>query len=92
MDTNMSLFNQINSLAYWFLFQTNYKSSVVFDAEKDCFFVTIKKGGKPLYSHRISDFSKRKHRLLQFELVAIANSLLHIKETLKHKHLVINNF
>ena len=91
MDTNMSLFNQINSLAYWFLFQTNYKSSVVFDAEKDIFFVTIKKGGKPLYSHRINDFSKRKNRLLQFELVAIANSLLHIKETLKQKHLAISN-
>ncbi|WP_228851572.1 hypothetical protein [Aegicerativicinus sediminis] len=85
MDTNMSLFNQINSLAYWFLFQTNYKSSVIFDADKDCFFVTIKKSGKPLYSHRISDFSKRKTRLLQFELVAIANSLLHIKQTIRQK-------
>ena len=33
METNLSLFNQINSLSYWFLLESNYKSSVILDAE-----------------------------------------------------------
>ncbi|WAC02413.1 hypothetical protein N7U66_01445 [Lacinutrix neustonica] len=81
MEANLSLFNQINSLSYWFLLESNYKSSIVFDAEKDTYYVSIKKNGQPLYSHHISHFSSKNKRFLQFELVAIVNSLLHIKET-----------
>lgn len=81
MDSNLSLFNQINSLSYWFLVESNYKSSITLDAEKDTYFVNIKKGGKHLYTHHISHFSKKNKRFLQFELIAIVNSLLHIKET-----------
>ncbi|NND50980.1 MAG: hypothetical protein HKN54_01155 [Flavobacteriaceae bacterium] len=87
MDSNLSIFNQINSLSYWFLLESNYKCSVVLDAEKNTYFVCIKKAGKPLYSHRIDDFSKRNKNFVKFELTAIANSLLHIKEqvTLRRK-------
>lgn len=81
MDTNLSLFNQINSLSYWFLVESNYKSSVVLDAEKDVYYIHIKKSGQPLYAHQISHFSKKNRRFLQFELTAIVNSLLHIKDT-----------
>jgi hypothetical protein len=87
MDTNLSLFNQINSLAYWFLLETNYKSSVMFDADKDSYFITIKKGGERLYTFSIKDFSNKNKRFLEFELIAIANSLLHIKETVIEKKL-----
>ena len=80
MDANLSLFNQINSLSYWFLVKSNYKSSIVLDAEKDTYFVNIKKGGQHLYAHQISHFSKKNKRFLQFELMAIVNSLLHIKD------------
>jgi len=85
MDTNLSLFNQINSLSYWFLLESNYKSSVILDADKDTYFVNIKKGKHPLYSHCISHFSKKNKRFVQFELVAIVNSLLHIKETVVNR-------
>ena len=80
MDANLSLFNQINILSYWFLVKSNYKSSIVLDAEKDTYFVNIKKGGQHLYAHQISHFSKKNKRFLQFELMAIVNSLLHIKD------------
>jgi len=85
MDTNLSLFNQINSLSYWFLLESNYKSSIVLDAEKDTYFINIKKGNRPLYSHRINHFSKKNRNFLKFELVAIVNSLLHIKDTIMVK-------
>jgi len=81
MDTNLSLFNQINSLSYWFLTESNYKSSVILDAEKNTYFVKIKKGSQPLYTCHIDNFSTKNKKLLQFELVAVVNSLLHIKET-----------
>ena len=87
METNLSLFNQINSLSYWFLLESNYKSSIILDAEKDTYFVTIKKGKKPLYTHCISHFSKKNKNFLKFELVAVVNSLLHIKETVKQRQL-----
>ncbi|WP_142786159.1 hypothetical protein [Changchengzhania lutea] len=87
MDANLSIFNQINSLSYWFLTESNYKSSVILDAEKDSFFVNIKKGNQPLYAQRISNFSRKNKRFLQFELVAIANSLLHIKEKVEDRQL-----
>lgn len=85
METNLSLFNQINSLSYWFLLESNYKSSVVLDAEKDSYFVSIKKGNKPLYTHHISHFSKKNKNFLKFELIAVVNSLLHIRETVIHR-------
>lgn len=81
MDTNLSLFNQINSLSYWFLTESNYKCSVVLDAEKNTYFVKIKKGNQSLYACHINNFSSKNKQLLQFELVAVVNSLLHIKET-----------
>ena len=87
MEANLSLFNQINSLSYWFLLESNYKSSIMLDAEKDTYFVTIKKGKKPLYTHCISHFSKKNKNFLKFELVAVVNSLLHIKETVKQRQL-----
>ncbi|WP_104733795.1 hypothetical protein [Hanstruepera ponticola] len=87
MEANLSLFNQINSLSYWFLLESNYKSSIVLDAEKDTYFVTIKKGSKPLYTHCINHFSKKNKNFLKFELVAVVNSLLHIKETVKQRQL-----
>ncbi len=85
MDSNLSLFNQINSLSYWFLVESNYKSSITLDAEKDTYFVNIKKGGKHLYTHHISHFSKKNKRFLQFELIAIVNSLLLIKENILNR-------
>lgn len=87
METNLSLFNQINSLSYWFLLESNYKSSVILDAEKDTYYVTIKKGNKPLYTHCISHFSKKNKNFLKFELIAVVNSLLHIKESVAHRQL-----
>lgn len=87
METNLSLFNQINSLSYWFLLESNYKSSVILDAEKDTYFVTIKKGSKPLYTHIINHFSKKNKNFLKFELIAVVNSLLHIKETVTQRQI-----
>jgi len=88
MDTNLSLFNQINSLCYWFLAESNYKSSVVLDSEKDTYFINIKKGKQSLYTHYISHFSKKNKRFLQFELLSIVNSLLHIKDTVTSRRKV----
>ncbi|WP_033958532.1 hypothetical protein [Psychroserpens jangbogonensis] len=85
MDANLSLFNQINSLSYWFLIESNYKSTVILDAEKDTFFVKIKKGKHHLYSCQITHFSKKNSKFLNFELAAVVNSLLHIKETVMRK-------
>jgi hypothetical protein len=87
METNLSLFNQINSLSYWFLLESNYKSSVILDAEKDTYFITIKKGKNPLYTNCITHFSKKNKNFLQFELVAVVNSLLHIKELVTQRQL-----
>lgn len=87
MDNNLSLFNQINSLSYWFLTESNYKSSVVLDAEKDSYFVKIKKGQTPLYAHHISHFSKKNKRFLEFELAVVVNCLLLIKEAIMQKRL-----
>lgn len=85
MDANLSLFNQINSLSYWFLTESNYKSSVILDAEKDTFFVRIKKGKHYLYTCQISQFSKKNSKFLNFELAAVVNSLLHIKDTVMRR-------
>jgi hypothetical protein len=85
METNLSLFNQINSLSYWFLLESNYKCSIILDANKDTYYVTIKKGSKVLYTHYISHFSKKNKNFLKFELIAVVNSLLHIKDNVLHK-------
>jgi len=81
MDANLSLYNQINSLCYWLLTESNYKSSVILDAEKDTFFVKVKKGAQNYYAYNIKQFSRKNPRFLNFELTAIANSLLHIKDS-----------
>lgn len=79
MDENLALFNQINSLSYWLLKESNFKSSVTFDANDDSFFISIKQGVQSIYKHHIEDFSKKDGRLLAFELSSIANHLLQIK-------------
>lgn len=89
MEPNLSLFNQINSLSYWFLFQSDYKCSVFFDTDRDSFFVTIKQNGQAIYSHKISRFSQQNARILHFELVAIANSLVHLKESIRQQNRAI---
>ena len=82
MERNLSLFNQINSLSYWLLLESNYKSSVTFDAEEDSYFISIKKGSGILYTHRINSFSKKNKRFLQFELSCIVNNLLMLKDSI----------
>ncbi len=79
MDENLALFNQINSLSYWLLKESNFKSSVTFDANDDSFFISIKQGVESIYKHHIEDFSKKDNRLLKFELASIASHLLQIK-------------
>ncbi|AXT20059.1 hypothetical protein D7030_02765 [Flavobacteriaceae bacterium AU392] len=63
----------------------------MFDAEKDTYYIKIKKGSQRLYTHHISHFSTKNKRFLQFELAAIVNSLLHIKETIVSKQKKIAN-
>ena len=87
MDTNLSLFNQINSLVYWFLTETTYKSSIKLDPENDTFFVSIKCGGQSIFAYDISHFSKKNKRFLQFELNSIVNNLLYIKQ---HRHSILS--
>lgn len=85
MDTNLSLFNQISSLSYWFMLESSYKSSVILDADKDTFFVNVKKANQPLYATCITHFSKKNKNFLKFEMIAIVNSLLHIKESIEKR-------
>ncbi|TXD84062.1 hypothetical protein ESY86_10845 [Subsaximicrobium wynnwilliamsii] len=85
MDANLSLFNQINSLCYWLLTESNYKSSVILDADKDSYFVRVKKGNQSLYAYQIPQFSKKNPRFLNFELTAVVNSLLLIKDTVMQR-------
>ena len=79
METNLALFNQINSLCYWLLTSSDYRTSVMLDAEKDTYSVSIKKYGITLYDNCIKGFSKRNPRFLEYELDAIVAGLLHIK-------------
>ena len=88
MDANLSLFNQINSLCYWLLIESSYKSSVVLDADKDSYFVKVKKGNENLYAYQIPQFSKKNSRFLNFELKAVVSSLLHIKDTAEKRRYV----
>lgn len=82
MDSTFSLFNQINSLSYWLLLESNYRSSVTLNSDNDTYFISIKKGSAILYAREIANFSKKNKRYLQFELSAIVNYLLHIKDNL----------
>ncbi len=88
MDANLSLFNQINSLCYWLLIESSYKSSVILDADKDSYFVKVKKGNENLYAYQIPQFSKKSSRFLNFELKAVVNSLLLIKNTAEQRQYV----
>ena len=88
MDANLSLFNQINSLCYWLLIESSYKSSVILDADKDSYFVKVRKGNENLYAYQIPQFSKKSSRFLNFELKAVVNSLLLIKNTAEKRRYV----
>jgi hypothetical protein len=83
MDKNLSLFTQINSLSYWLLNETHFKSSVSLDASDDSFFISIKNGTESIYKHHIEDFSKKDKRFLRFELSSIVMHLLEIKKTVQ---------
>ncbi|WP_156115511.1 hypothetical protein [Psychroserpens sp. Hel_I_66] len=83
MDDNLALFNQINSLSYWLLKETDYKGFITFDANDDSYFISIKKGVESIYKHHIEDFSRKDSRLLKFELTSIVNHLLQIKKCVK---------
>lgn len=84
MDDNLALFNQINSLSYWLLKESTYKSSVTFDANDDSYFISIKKGVESIYKHHVEDFSRKDSRLLKFELSSIASHLLQIKQSVHY--------
>ncbi|MEL6810700.1 MAG: hypothetical protein AAFP76_05150 [Bacteroidota bacterium] len=79
MDTNMSIFNQINSLCYWFQHETHYHCALVLDSEKDSYYIRIKDRGIHLYTQQISNFSKKSKDLLRIELTSIAESLVLLK-------------
>ncbi|WP_422104491.1 hypothetical protein [Winogradskyella sp.] len=82
MDKNLALFNQINSLSYWLLKESHYKSTVTLDATDDSFFISVKNGIESIYKHHIEDFSKKDEKYLNFELSSIAHHLLHIKRSI----------
>ena len=86
MDTHFSLFNQINSLSFWLLLESNYRSTVKLNADEDSYFILVKKGGETLYAHEITNLSKKNKKYLQFELAAIVNHLLHIKNNITYQH------
>jgi len=79
MDTNMSIFNQINSLCYWLQLETPYHCALVLDSEKDRYYIRIKDRGIDLYTQQISNFSKKSKELLKIELTSIAESLVLLK-------------
>ncbi|WP_179345009.1 hypothetical protein [Winogradskyella ursingii] len=83
MDENLALFNQINSLSYWLLKESHYKSSVTLDATDDSYFISIKNNVESIYKHHIENFSKKDARLLNFELSSIVQHLLNIKRTFR---------
>jgi hypothetical protein len=86
MDTNMSLFNQINSLCYWFRLETNYHCLINLDSEKDSYVIKLKEQQHTIYEQRIVRLSKKTEKLLQIELGSIANSLVHIKKNYFLEH------
>ncbi len=86
MDKNLALFTQINSLSYWLLTESNFKSSVALDANDDSFFISIKDGLESIYKHHIEDFIKKDTRFLRIELSSIVSHLLQIKRTIQDQH------
>ena len=80
MESNFSLFNQINSLCYWLLSFSDYRTSVNLDAENDTYSVCVKHYGIELYHNSIEGFSKRNPRFLEHELDAMVAGLLHLKQ------------
>ncbi len=85
MESNFALFNQINSLSYWLLVSSDYRTSVCLDAEKDTYSVCVKHFGVELYSNSIEGFSKRNPRFLEHELDAMVAGLLHLKQNVTQK-------
>lgn len=85
METKFSLFNQINSLCYWLLISSDYRTSVNLDAEKDTYSVCITHAGIELYSNIIRGFSKRNENFLEHELDGMVAGLLHLKENVTQK-------
>jgi hypothetical protein len=85
MDAKFSLFNQINSLCYWLLVSSEYRTSVNFNAEDDTYSVCITHGGVELYSNVIKGFSKRDENFLEHELDGMVAGLLHLKENVTQK-------
>ena len=83
MDKNLALFTQINSLSYWLLKESQFKSSVALDANDDSFFISIKDGLQSIYKHHIEDFSKKDKRFLKIELSSIVSHLLEIKRNIQ---------
>ncbi|MGB3608164.1 MAG: hypothetical protein WA775_12990 [Psychroserpens sp.] len=88
MDENLALFNQINSLSYWLSKESNYKSSIAFDANDDSYFISIKNGTESFYKHHVENFSRKDSRLLKFELTSIASHLLQIKKSVREDQLM----
>lgn len=86
MNSTFSLFNQINSLSFWLLTSSNYRSSVALDAENDTYSVSVKYGGKVLYAKCIEGFSKRNVLFLDDELNAMVAGLLHFKENVEQQY------
>ncbi|MCK8481846.1 hypothetical protein [Psychroserpens algicola] len=85
METKFSLFNQINSLCYWLLACSDYRTSVFLDAETDTYGVCITHNGLELYTKTISGFSKRKAEFLEQELDRMVAGLLHLKQNVQQK-------
>lgn len=85
METKFSLFNQINSLCYWLLVSSDYRTSVKLDAENDTYSVSIKHAGVELYANIIKGFSKRNANFLEHELDGMVAGLLHLKQNVEHK-------
>ena len=79
METHFSLFNQINSLCYWLLANSDYRASIVLDSEQDIYSISIKRGAAELYNTSINGFSQRNPKFLSYELDAIVSALLDIK-------------
>ena len=85
METKFSLFNQINSLCYWLLVSSDYRTSVKLDAENDTYSVSIKHCGVELYANSIKGFSKRNATFLEHELDGMVAGLLHLKQNVEQK-------
>ena len=83
MEKNLSLFTQINSLSYWLLTESDYRTSVTLDAYDDSFFISISYGLEAIYKHHIEDFTQKDSRFLKIELSAIVSHLLEIKQSVR---------